>query len=165
MRPHRIKTLLISLLVFPTCPAIAVLAYSQNSSQQDPASVATQSPAEAQNPTSSAEPNPASGQERSASAAEQKPGSAPQERMSKQTRLELIRDFETQIVYARTAFPIGVKGLRLKDGVITPGREELQQQMALFGPAVKLGDPAHISYVQIKDDHIRFEINGGPIRA
>jgi len=27
----------------------------------------------------------------------------------------------------------------------------------------KLGDPAHISYVQIKDDHIRFEINGGPI--
>jgi len=64
--------------------------------------------------------------------------------MSKQTRLEIIRDFETQIVYARTAFPIGAKGLRLKDGVITPGREELQQQMALFGPAVKAGDPAHI---------------------
>jgi hypothetical protein len=83
--------------------------------------------------------------------------------MSKQTRLEIIRDFETQIVYARTAFPMGAKGLRLKDGVITPGREELQQHMALFGPAVKVGDPAHISYVQIKDDHIRFEINGGPV--
>src|SRR6202047_444473 len=163
MWPHRIKALLISLLVFPTCPAIAVLAYAQNGSQPDPGSVGTPSPAAAESPTSSAEPNPSSEQDRSASAAEAKSGSAPSERMSKQTRLEIIRDFETQIVYARTAFPMGAKGLRLKDGVITPGREELQQHMALFGPAVKVGDPAHISYVQIKDDHIRFEINGGPV--
>jgi hypothetical protein len=28
---------------------------------------------------------------------------------------------------------------------------------------VKPGDPAHISFVQIKDDHIHFEINGGPV--
>jgi hypothetical protein len=28
-------------------------------------------------------------------------------RMSKQTRYEIIRDFETQIVYARSAFPMG----------------------------------------------------------
>src|SRR5260370_19197662 len=110
MRPHRIKTLLISLLVFPTCPAIAVLAYSQNSSQPDPASVATQSPAEAQNPTSSAEPNPWSGQDRSASAAEPTAGSAPQERLSKQTRLELIRDFVTQVVNVLTACRIGRHG-------------------------------------------------------
>ena len=163
MRHHRIKALLVSLLVFPTCPAITVVAYSQNTSQPDPGSVSSPNPAAAQNPTSSAEPNPSSGQDRSASAAEPKSGSGPRERMSKQTRLEIIRDFETQIVYARTPFPMGAKGLRLKDGVITPGREELQQQMALFGPAVKLGDPAHISYVQIKDDHIRFEINGGPV--
>src|ERR1700682_2961694 len=160
MPHHRIKAFLVSLLVFPTCPAIAVLAYAQNRSQSGPGSVANPSP-EAQNPTSSAEPNSSSGQD---SAAKPKSGSAPQEHMSKQTRLEIIRDFETQIVYARTAFPMGAKGLRLKDGVITPGREELQQQMALLGPAVKVGDPAHISYVQIKDDHIRFEINGGPVQ-
>src|SRR6266852_118197 len=163
MRHHRIKALLVSLLVFPTCPAIAVVAYAQNSSLPDPGSVVNPSPAAAQSPTSSAEPKPSSGQDRSASAGGPKSESAPQARMSKQTRLEIIRDFETQIVYARTAFPMGVKGLRLKDGVITPGREELQQHMALFGPAVKVGDPAHISYVQIKDDHIRFEINGGPV--
>ena len=36
--------------------------------------------------------------------------------------------------------------------------------LALWGPAIKPGDPAHISYVQIKDDHIHFEINGGPTR-
>ncbi|MBZ5683169.1 MAG: hypothetical protein LAO24_24020 [Acidobacteriia bacterium] len=102
------------------------------------------------------------------SAPEQKPSPAPipanAPRISKQTRYEIIRDFETQIVYARTAFPMGTKGLRLKDGVISPSAEELQQAMAIYGPAVKVGDPAHISYVQIKDDHIRLEINGGPVR-
>lgn len=84
--------------------------------------------------------------------------------ISKQSRLEIIRDFETQIVYSRTAFPMGVKGLRLKDGTVTPTGEDLQQALAIYGPAVKPGDPAHISFVQIKDDHIRFEINGGPVR-
>ena len=90
------------------------------------------------------------------------PPNAP--RMAKQTRYEIIRDFETQLVYARTAFPIGTKGLQLKQGVITPNGEELQQALNLWGPAVKPGDPAHISFVQIKNDHIHFEINGGPIR-
>lgn len=84
-------------------------------------------------------------------------------RVSRQTRLELIRDFETQVVYARTAFPMGNKGLQLKEGVITPSGEQLRQALAIWGPAIKPGDPARISYVRIKDDHIHFEINGGPV--
>jgi len=84
--------------------------------------------------------------------------------MDKQTRYEIIRDFETQLVYARTSFPMGTKGLLLRQGVITPNGEELQQALNLWGPAVKPGDPAHISFVQIKSDHIHFEINGGPVR-
>jgi hypothetical protein len=84
-------------------------------------------------------------------------------RMSKDTRFEIIRDFETQLVYARTAFPMGTKGLQLHQGVITPNGDELQATLNLWGPAVKPGDPAHISFVQIKNDHIRFEINGGPV--
>jgi hypothetical protein len=84
-------------------------------------------------------------------------------RMSKQTRFEIIRDFETQIVYSRTSFPMGTKGLTLKDGVTSPSGQELQQIIALWGPAVRPGDPAHISYVQIKDNHIHFDINGGPV--
>jgi hypothetical protein len=67
-------------------------------------------------------------------------------------------------VYARTAFPMGTKGLVLKDGVITPNGDELRQALTIWGPAVKPGDPAHISFVHIKDDHIHFEINGGPVR-
>lgn len=84
--------------------------------------------------------------------------------ISRQTRLEIIRDFETQLVYSRTAFPMGMKGLQLRDGVITPNGEEMRQALALYGPAVKPGEPAQISFVQIKEDHIHFEINGGPIR-
>ncbi len=90
------------------------------------------------------------------------PANAP--RMSKQTRYEIIRVFETQLVYSRTAFPMGTKGLNLKDGVITPSGQELQQLLALAGPSIKPGDPAHISYVRIKDDHIHLELNGGPVR-
>src|SRR4029077_4992291 len=39
----------------------------------------------------------------------------------------------------------------------------LQQALAIWGPAVKPGDPAHLSFVQIKEDHIHFDINGGPV--
>jgi hypothetical protein len=83
--------------------------------------------------------------------------------MTRQTRYQIIRDFETQIVYSRTAFPMGTKGLELRRGVTTPNGPELQQALALWGPAVKPGDPAHISFVQIKDNHIHFDINGGPV--
>jgi hypothetical protein len=83
--------------------------------------------------------------------------------MTRQTRLEIIRDFETQLVYARTSFPMGSKGISLKDGVTTPSGPELQQLLALWGPAIKPGDPAHISFIQIKENHIHFDINGGPV--
>lgn len=90
------------------------------------------------------------------------PGNAP--RISKQTRYEIIRDFETQLVYARTAFPMSAKGLTLKDGQTTPNGQELMQQLVLWGPAIKPGDPALISWVKIRDNCIHFEMNGGPIR-
>jgi hypothetical protein len=89
------------------------------------------------------------------------PNNAP--RMCNQTRYQIIRDFETQLVYSRTQFPMGSKGLKLKDGVITPGGHELQQLIAIWGPSIKPGDPAHISFVRIKDNVIHFDLNGGAI--
>jgi hypothetical protein len=89
------------------------------------------------------------------------PADAPH--MSRQTRLEIIRDFETQIVYSRTAFPMGSKGLILKNNTVSPSGQQLQQLLALWGPSIKPGDPAQISYVRIKEDHIHFDLNGGPI--
>jgi hypothetical protein len=84
--------------------------------------------------------------------------------MSQATRQEIVHAFDEELVYIRTNFPMGRTGLKLKDGVVTPSGKELQQLMALWGPAAKPGDRARISNVFVKEDHIRFEINGGPIK-
>ncbi len=88
----------------------------------------------------------------------------PPPRISKQTREEVVHVFNEELVYIRTNFPMGKTGLKLKHGTVTPSGEELQHLMALWGPAAKPGDRARISDVVIKDDHIRFEINGGPVK-
>lgn len=90
--------------------------------------------------------------------------SSPLPHLSKQTRVDLIRGFESELVYIRTPFPMGQKGLTLKNGVVSPNGEDLQRLMALWGPAVKPGDEVRITAVVIKDDRIHFEINGGPIK-
>lgn len=84
--------------------------------------------------------------------------------ITKETRIELIRLFETDLVYIRTLFPMGTKGLTLKDGKLSPSGVDLQQMIAMWGPAVKPGDQARISDIEFKGNIIRFEINGGPIK-
>ncbi|MGD0513116.1 MAG: hypothetical protein ABSA29_07430 [Terriglobales bacterium] len=84
--------------------------------------------------------------------------------LSKQTRMDLIHGLSDELIYIRTSFPMGKIGLSLKNGVISPSGADLQQLMALWGPAVKPGDEARITSVEIKPDRIRFEINGGPIK-
>jgi hypothetical protein len=59
---------------------------------------------------------------------------------------------------------MGKAGLKLKNGQLTPSGSELQQMIAMWGPAVKPGDQARISDIIIKDNLIRFEINGGPVK-
>ncbi len=112
-------------------------------------------------PTTQSQPSDAQSAANQAPVDPQIPANAPH--MSKQTRLEIIRDFEAQLVYARTLFPMGTKGLVLKDGVTSPNGQNLQQLLALWGPSIKPGDPAHISYVRIQNDHIHFDLNGGAI--
>jgi hypothetical protein len=102
------------------------------------------------------------------SASDQQPGGAkpesPRPHISKETRVDLIRAFDSELVYIRAPFPMGKRGLTLKDGVITPRGQELQSMMAMEGPAVKPGDQARISAIAVKGDRIHFEINGGPIQ-
>src|SRR5260370_27224928 len=93
------------------------------------------------------------------SASDQK--SSPPPRISTQTRMDLVRAFNAELVYIRSPFPMGNKGLALKDGKLSPGGDELQQMIATWGPAVKPGDQARISEILIKNDRIHFEINGG----
>jgi hypothetical protein len=92
--------------------------------------------------------------------AENPPGA----KISAKTRQEILHAFNAELVYIRTDFPMGKTGLKLKNGTVTPNGPELQQLMAMWGPAVKPGDRARISDVVIKGDYIRFEINGGPVK-
>jgi hypothetical protein len=91
-------------------------------------------------------------------------GNTPPPKMSKETREEIVHVFTAELVYIRANFPMGQTGLRLRDGTVTPTGPELEHLMALWGPAAKPGDRARISDVVFKDDHIHFEINGGPVK-
>ncbi len=91
-------------------------------------------------------------------------GNTPPPRISKETREEIVHAFNEELVYIRTNFPMGKTGLKLRNGTVTPSGPDLQRLMALWGPAAKPGDRARISDVVIKQDHIRFEINGGPVK-
>jgi len=89
---------------------------------------------------------------------------SPAPRISKETRQQVIHAFSDELVFIRANFPMGQIGLKLKNGTVSPSGDELRHLMELWGPAAKPGDRARISDVFIKNDHIRFEINGGPIR-
>lgn len=91
------------------------------------------------------------------------PATSPPPHLSRQTRMQLINLLSAELVYARTPFPMGQTGLKLKEGVVTPHGEELRQLLAMWGPAVKTGDPARITDVIFKPNYVRLEINGGPI--
>ncbi len=84
--------------------------------------------------------------------------------ISKQTRADLIRAFTAELVYIRAVFPMGKKGLTLENGAISPSGKDLEQALALWGPAVKPGDRALITSISIQNSHIRFEVNGGPVK-
>jgi len=89
---------------------------------------------------------------------------AKQPPMSNQTRMDLVRAFTAELVYAHTTFPIGKKGLTLKDGKITPEGKDLEQLLAMWGPAVKPGEQMMITDIRIKDNRIHFDVNGGSIK-
>jgi hypothetical protein len=96
-------------------------------------------------------------------AASKTPNATPP-KMSKQTRMELIRLVNAELVYVRSPFPMGKEGLKLRNGVVTPSGPELAQMMAMWGPAAKNGDAVRITNVIFKDNMVHVEINGGPVK-
>ncbi len=102
----------------------------------------------------------------SSSAADQK--SQPKQKAQKITdlsRMTIIRSLNAEAVFIRRAFPMGPKGLTIKDGQVSPNESQIQQLIAGYGPAVKPGDRARITNVEFRGgNRIIFEINGGPKR-
>lgn len=86
----------------------------------------------------------------------------PPAKMSKETRFMLIRGLNAERVFVRRTFPMGEKGLTLKNGVVTPDENQARFIAAQYGPAARPGERAQITDVLVKDKTIIFEINGGP---
>ncbi|HEX3106840.1 MAG TPA: hypothetical protein VHQ22_20585 [Terriglobales bacterium] len=84
--------------------------------------------------------------------------------LSEQHRMELIRTFNSDLVFIRTQFPMGKVGLTIKDGKISPDEQKLNELLAIWGPSVKPGDRAIITRFDLKGDRMHFEINGGPVK-
>ncbi len=83
--------------------------------------------------------------------------------MSQQTRFYIIRGLQSEIAFARRPFPMGTKGLTLReDGTVTPAGPQLDKEIAVLGPAVRPGDRVRITDVKVAKNYILFEINGGP---
>jgi hypothetical protein len=97
-------------------------------------------------------------------AADRKSSSSNPPRISQQERVQILRSFATGLVYVRTYFPVGELGLTLKQGSLTPVGPELQRLIDTRGAAAKPGDLVRITAILFKDDHIHFEINGGPAK-
>jgi hypothetical protein len=90
------------------------------------------------------------------------PANLPSEKMTPQTRMLVIRDLTAERVFARRMFPIGEKGLQIKNGVVTPGDMQVARLVSENGAAARPGDRVVISNVIVKDNAIVLEINGGP---
>ena len=56
---------------------------------------------------------------------QQQPQTSKPPKITKQTRMELIRLVNAELVYVRSPFPMGRDGLKLRDGVVTPSGAEL----------------------------------------
>jgi hypothetical protein len=85
-------------------------------------------------------------------------------KLTKEHRMELIRTFNSDLVYIRTRFPMGKTGLTIKDGQVSPSGPALDQLISLWRPSVKPGDRAIITKFDLKNSRMHFEINGGPVK-
>lgn len=97
-------------------------------------------------------------------AGDEKNSSSSVPRISEEGRVQILRSFATGLVYARTYFPVGELGLTLKQGHLTPAAVNLQHLLDTKGTAAKPGDLVRITAIVFRDDHIHFEINGGPAK-
>jgi len=88
--------------------------------------------------------------------------SQPSEKITPQTRMLIVRDLTAERVFTRCLLPMGLKGLRIKNGVLIPNEQGLAQMASENGAAARPGDRVVITNVVIGEKSIAVEINGGP---
>jgi hypothetical protein len=91
-----------------------------------------------------------------------KPSNSSQpEKMTPQTRMLVIRSLQSERVFARILFPQGDKGIKIKNGIVSPTDMVIAQQVAEYGAAAKAGDRCVITDVKVTEKEIILDLNGG----
>jgi len=83
-----------------------------------------------------------------------------QQRITEQSRIELIRGLSSEIVVAKIAMPRGKRGIVVNDkGKINQAQADAE--MRNNGEAIRAGMPVEITKITFKSDSIVFDLNGG----
>ena len=86
----------------------------------------------------------------------------PKEPSTERGRRELVRMLESEQGFAHLALPMG-PGLVLRaNGPLSPGPEQYKKMIYEKGQAAGPGDRVIITAVEVKNDRIVFDFNGGP---
>jgi hypothetical protein len=87
----------------------------------------------------------------------------PQERLTEQTRQQLIRLFTAEQGFAARPFPRGSKGVTLQaNDKLSPDQEKYAKMLYGKGLAVGAGERIAITRLKIAGKRIVFDLNGGP---
>ena len=85
----------------------------------------------------------------------------PADKMTPQTRLQVMRDLTAERVFVKLPFPRGDKGIEIKNGTVTPNDQQVAAMAMEHGLAAKPGDRVVITNVVVREKSILLEINGG----
>jgi hypothetical protein len=80
--------------------------------------------------------------------------------ITQDNRFEILRTLVADSAAARTAMPLGTKGLELSsDGVIN--EEKLREELRIEGRSIEVGDVVTITGIDFSDDKVEVELNDG----
>jgi hypothetical protein len=87
----------------------------------------------------------------------------PKQELSSKTRLELLRQLESEQGFAMRPFPRGHKGLTLEaNGKLEPAGEPYLNMVVSDGLCAKPGDRLVVTDIRFDKSKIIFDLNGGP---
>jgi hypothetical protein len=87
----------------------------------------------------------------------------PSTKMTERGRRELVRMLEAEQGFAHRALPMGGSGLTLQaNGPLAPDPADYRKMIFEKGQAAAAGDRVIITSIEVKDNRIIFDINGGP---
>jgi len=86
---------------------------------------------------------------------------APKNKLTPEERLGLVRGLTAEYATAKVMLPKSKRALPVTETARVARQEQWDKSMREFGPAAKPGDAIQVTHVDVNDDNIVLEINGG----